>query len=180
MRRTRFVVAVAAVAALAAASAALAADLKIRYIDSSKIFQEYAVAKEAQGRFDRQVTSWREEAQEKEKLVDQLRAEVRDQSPILSSLKRQEKEQALQKAISDYEAFVQEIWGPNGRAAQENERTTREVVDQIRSVVEKMAGDLGLDLVLDAAGGYIVYADRSLDLTAEVVRELNSRTGTKQ
>lgn len=178
MRRIGFLAAVAAVAGLAAASGALAADLKIRYIDSGKIFQEYAVAKEAQARFDRQVTSWREEAQEKEKLVDQLRAEVRDQSPILSSLKRQEKEQALQKAISDYEAFVQEIWGPSGRAAQENERTTREVVDQIRSVVEKLAGDLGLDLVLDAAGGYIVYADRSLDLTAEVVHELNSRSGT--
>src|SRR5436190_15282590 len=99
-----------------------AADLKIGYIDSARIFQEYSDAKEAQARFDRQVQGWRDEAAEKEKQVNALRAEVRDQSPILSALKRQEKEEALQRAISEYERFIQDIWGPQGRAAQENER----------------------------------------------------------
>src|SRR5262245_8860112 len=156
---------------------AWAADTRIGFIDSAKIFQEYRLAQEAQQQFDRQVQNWRTEAAEKQKVVDQLRAEMRDQGPILSSVKRQEKEEALQKAIQQYEAFVQEIWGPTGRASQENERTTREIVEQIRSVVEKLAGDKGLDIVFDAAGGAIVYADRSLDLSAEVVRELNARAG---
>ena len=154
---------------------ARAADTRVGFIDSSKIFQEYRLAQEAQQQFDRQVQNWRNEAAEKQRVVDQLRAEVRDQGPILSSVKRQEKEEALQKAIQQYESFVQDVWGPTGRATQENERTTREIVDQIRSVVEKLAGEKGLDLVFDAAGGAIVYADRSLDLSAEVVRELNTR-----
>ena len=161
--------------ALGPASPAGAANVRMGYIDSAKIFQEYRVAQEAQQQFDRQVQNWRTEAQEKERIVSALRAEVRDQSPILSSLKRQEREEALQKAIQEYEGFVQEIWGPQGRAAQENERTTREVVHQIRAVVEKLATDRGLDIVLDAAGGTIIYADRSLDLSADVVRELNLR-----
>jgi outer membrane protein len=158
------------------AGGAAAADLKIGYIDSARIFQDFKDAKEAQLRFDRQVQGWRDEAGEKEKLVKQLRDEVRDLSPILSSLKRQEKEEALQKAIAEHERFVQSIWGPQGQAAQENERTTREVVEQIRSVVEKLAGEKGLDLVLDSAGGFIIFADKSLDLTAEVVRQLNERS----
>jgi len=164
------------------ATGARGADLRIGFIDSAKIFQEYKVAQEAQLQFDRQVQNWRTEAQEKEKLVTQHRAEVRDQGPILSALRRQEKEEALQKAIADYEGFIQEIWGPQGRAAQENERATREVVEQIRSVVEKLAVDKGLEMVLDAAGGSIIYANRSLDLSADVVRELNARssgTGTR-
>ena len=156
-----------------------AADLRIGYIDSAKIFQEYKEAKEAQERFDRQVQGWRDEAAEKEKLVGQLRAEVRDQAPILSALRRQEKEEALQRAISDYEGFIQEIWGPQGKAAQENERATAAVVTQIRGAVEKIATSKGLDLVLDAAGGFIVYSNRSLDLTASVIQELNSRTSTE-
>lgn len=156
-------------------SPAGAADTRVGFIDSSKIFQEYRLAQEAQQQFDRQVQNWRNEAAEKQRAVDQLRAEVRDQAPILSAIKRQEKEEALQKAIQQYESFVQDVWGPTGRASQENERTTREIVEQIRSVVEKLAGEKGLDLVFDAAGGAIVYADRSLDLSAEVVRELNSR-----
>jgi outer membrane protein len=162
--------------ALCMAGGASAADLKIGYIDSARIFQDFKDAQEAQARFDRQVQGWRDEAAEKEKLVKQLRDEVRDLSPILSSLKRQEKEEALQKAIAEHEQFIQSIWGPQGRAAQENERTTHEVVEQIRAVVEKLAGEKGLDLVLDSASGFLIYADKSLDLTGEVVRLLNERS----
>jgi len=151
------------------------AEVKFGYIDSGRIFQEYTAAKEAQDRFDRQVQGWRDDAAEKERAVTQLRAEVRDQSPILSAARRQEKEEALQKAISDYERFIQEIWGPQGRAAQENERATGEVVLQIRSAVEKVAGDKGLNLVLDSASGAIIYADKTLDLTPDVLAELAAR-----
>ncbi len=167
---------IGALALVAIASVtARAADTRVGYIDSAKIFQDYKLAQEAQQQFDRQVQNWRNEATEKQRAVDQLRAELRDQGPILSSVKRQEKEDALQKAIQEYESFVQEVWGPTGRAASENERTTREIVEQIRTVVEKLAGEKGLDIVFDAAGGAVVYADRSLDLSAEVVRELNTR-----
>ena len=153
-------------------------DLRVGYIDSGRIFQEYKAAQEAQQRFDRQVQGWRDEAGEKENLVKKLRTETRDLSPILSSVKRQEKEEELQKAISEYERFIQDVWGPQGRAAQENERATQEVVASIRSVVEKLAADKGLTLVLDAASGFMIYADRSLDLTSDVIQELNSRATT--
>jgi len=155
-----------------------AADLRIGYIDSARIFQEYSVAKEAQAQFDRKVDGWRAQSAEKEAQVNQLRAEVRDQGPILSALKRQEKEEALQRAVSDYEAFLQTIWGPQGQAVSQNEQATGEVVAQIRAVVEKIASQKGLVLVLDAASGFILYADRTLDLTNDVLQELNSQSQT--
>ncbi len=158
------------------ARAASPADLRIGYIDSGKIFEQYKVAVESQQRFDRRVQGWRDEAAEKEKAVNALRAEVRDQSPILSASKRQEKEEQLQRSISEYERFIQDIWGPQGKAAQENQQATEEVVTQIRQAVEKVAGDKGLYLVFDAASGFLIYADRSLDLTADVMNELNART----
>jgi outer membrane protein len=168
--------ALALVAVLAGAGRAAAADLRMGYIDSARIFLELKDAQEAQQRFDRLVTGWRDEAAEKEKAVTQLRQEVRDQSPILSAVRRQEKESALQRAISDYDAFIQDIWGPTGRASGENERATGEIVQRIRLAVEKVAGQKGLGLVLDAASGYIVYADKSLDLTTEVLAELAAST----
>ena len=169
------VAAAAALALLALAAAPLRAETRFGYIDSGRIFTEYKPAQEAQARFDRQVQGWRDDAAEKERLVNQLRAEVRDQSPILSSLKRQEKEEALQKAISDYERLIQEVWGPQGRAAQENERATNDVVRLIRAAVEKVAGEKSLNLVLDAASGVIIYADKLLDVTSDVLTELNAK-----
>jgi outer membrane protein len=163
-------------ATLGFAAPGRAADLRIGYIDSARIFQEYSVAKDAQAQFDRKVDGWRAQSAEKEAQVNQLRAEVRDQGPILSALKRQEKEEALQRAVSDYEAFLQQIWGPQGRAVTENEQATGEVVAQIRAAVEKIASAKGLVLVFDAASGFILYADRTLDLTNDVLQELNSQT----
>ncbi len=157
---------------LVAPVAAGAADLGIGYIDSARIFTEFQEAKDAQARFDRMVTGWRDEALEKEKAVQQLRQEVRDQGPILSALRRQEKEAALQRAISDYDAFIQDVWGPTGKASAENERATGEIVQRIRQAVEKVAGEKGLSIVLDAASGYLVYADKNLDLTGDVLTEL--------
>lgn len=177
MRRLTFV-ALALALSFAAPSLVVAADLRIGYIDSGRIFQEFKTAQESQQRFDRQVQGWRDEAGEKQNLVKKLRGEVRDLSPILSTLKRQEKEEELQRAISEYERFIQEVWGPQGRASQENERATQEVVASIRSAVEKVAADKGLTLVLDAASGFIIYAERSLDLTPDVILELNSRLAT--
>jgi Skp family chaperone for outer membrane proteins len=161
--------------ALFVSTGARAADLHFGYIDSARIFNEYGSAKEAQQRFDRLVQGWRDEATEKEKSVNQLRQEVRDQAPILSALKRQEREAALQRAVSEYEAFIQDVWGPSGRAAQENERATSQIVGDIRSAVEKVASQKGLEIVLDAAGGFLVYADKNFDLTTEVLAELSTR-----
>ena len=155
-----------------------AADLRIVYIDSARIFQESGVAKEAQNQFDRKVEGWRAQSAEKQNQVNQLRAEVRDQGPILSTLKRQEKEEALQKAVSEYESFLQQIWGPQGKAVHENEQATGGVVAQIRAVVEKIATQKGIVMVFDAAGGFILYADRTLDLTGDVLQELNTQSKT--
>lgn len=165
-------------ALLFAARPTAGADLRLGYIDSARIFQEFKEAQEAQQRFDRQVQGWRDEAAEKEKSVNQLRNEVRDQSAILSSVKRQEMEENLQRAIGEYEKFIQDIWGPQGRATVENERVTSEVVAKIRSAVEKVAADKGLNLVLDSAGGFIIYADKTLDLTPQVLEELAQRSSS--
>jgi outer membrane protein len=163
---------VAAVAWLPRATSA--ADLRFGYIDSARLFREYPTAVEAQKRFDRQVQGWKDEAAEKDKVVKQLRDEVRDQGPVLSALKRQEKEEALRRAVDEYERFVQDTWGPDGRASHENEQATNEVVTQIRAAVEKVAAAKGLLLVLDSASGLIIYADRSLDITSDVLGELTA------
>jgi len=159
------------------AAPAAAQNVRFGYIDSARIFREFSEAKEAQERFDRQVQGWRSEAAEKEKQVADLRAEVQDQGPIVSAIRRQEREAALQRAISDYERFIQEVWGPNGRAATENSNMTAGIVEKIRTAVETVAGDKALNLVLDSSSGFLIYADPAFDLTTDVLEELKKQSG---
>lgn len=155
------------------AYAAQAQALKVGYVDSVRIFESYTVAKEAQDRFSREIDAWRRESDERLEAIERRRAELKEESLVLSEEKRLEAESQLQKSLSEYEQFVQAFWGPNGRAASLNEQLTAEVITKVREVVERIARDDAYDLVLDAADGNVIFAVRSLDLTDRVLDILN-------
>jgi Skp family chaperone for outer membrane proteins len=160
-----------------AAPPATAQVLKVGYVDSVRLFEQYTLARDAQARFGREIETWRGESDDRRKTIETLRAEAREQTLILSEEKRLEKEAQIQKALSDYDQFVQAFWGPRGRAAQLNEQLTAEVIGRVRDVVERIARDEGYDLVLDAADGNVIFAVKSLDLTERVLEILNREAG---
>jgi len=158
------------------ASPASAQNVRIGFIDSQRIFNEYKAAQEAQDRFAREIQSWRTEADDRRKQVEDLRNELKDQDPMLSESKRLEKESTLQKAVSDYDRFVQDFWGPQGKVQRLNDEITREVIGKVRDAVELLANREGYDLVLDAADGNVIFGVKSLDLTQRVLDDLNKST----
>lgn len=146
--------------------------LRIGFVDSQRIFDGYRGAQDAQERFTREITSWRTEADERRRALDVLRDELRDQETLLSEAKKLEKETAVQRAVADYDRFVQEFWGPGGRVGRLNDEMTSEVIARIRDAVETIANREGYDLVLDAADGNVIFGVKSLDLTDRVLTEL--------
>lgn len=158
---------------LGAAPARAQQVVKIGFVDSQRIFEQYKAAQEAQDRFNREIQAWRSEADERRRAVDVLRNEMKDQSLVLSEAKRLEKDTALQKAVSEYDRFVQDFWGPGGRVQRLNDEMTREIVGKIRDAVEILANREGYDLVLDAADGNVIFGVKSLDLTERVLEQLN-------
>jgi outer membrane protein len=176
MRLRSFVPLLALLACAALAGPARAQNVRIGFVDSQRIFNEYKSAQEAQDRFSREIQSWRTEADDRRRQVDELRNELKDQDPLLSEAKKLEKESTLQKAVSDYDRFVQDFWGPNGKVQRLNDEITREVIGKVRDAVELLANREGYDLVLDAADGNVIFGVKSLDLTQRVLDELNKST----
>jgi len=173
-RALRLVLAGLAVAGfgLAAASPAAAQNVRLGFVDSQRIFESYRGAQEAQERFGREITAWRTEADERRRALDVLRNEMKDQEALVTDTKKVEQESALSKAVSEYDRFVQEFWGPGGRVQRMNEEMTREVIGKIRDAVETIAYREGYDLVLDAADGNVIFGVKGLDLTDRVLTEL--------
>ena len=176
MRLRSLVPLLAVLACAALAGPARAQNVRIGFVDSQRIFNEYRAAQEAQDRFAREIQSWRTEADDRRKQVEDLRNELKDQDPMLSESKRLEKESTLQKAVSDYDRFVQDFWGPQGKVQRLNDEITREVIGKVRDAVELLANREGYDLVLDAADGNVIFGVKSLDLTQRVLDELNKST----
>ena len=105
--------------------------VRIGFVDSQRIFEGYRGAQDAQERFTREITAWRTEADERRRALDVLRDELKDQEVLLSEAKKLEKETAVQRAVADYDRFVQEFWGPGGRVGRLNEEMTREVYEAL-------------------------------------------------
>ncbi len=173
-RRLSIVLLVAASAAstLLGPGIGLCADLKVGFIDSERIFNEYKGVQEAQRQFDQEVMNWKAQATEMKNAIDKLRAEIDSQRLMLSESKLQEKEAELQTAIREHEQFVQRIWGPGGELETRNDQLTRPIISKIRQIVDKIGVDEDFSLILDAADGNIVFGDKELDLTDRVLEEL--------
>ncbi len=162
----------AALEAALAVGVAGAADLKLGFIDSERIFAEYAGTREAQESFNREVQDLSKTAREKKAEIDDLQRKLDAQSPMLSEAKRDEQNQILQKKIAEYEAFVQVNWGPSGTVTRLNEQYLKPIVDRVHRIVSAMGTDEGYSIIFDAADGNIVFGDKALDLTDRVLSGL--------
>lgn len=153
---------------------ALADDLKLGFIDSERIFAEYAGTKDAQAAFNSELEQWTKDLEDRRQELEKLNEEYQNQSLILSEPKRREREEEIQRKRSELDAMAQEIWGPNGRVAKRNEELTRPIVEKIREVLQKIGKAEGFDIIFDATDNNVVYANDALDLTDRVLAELNA------
>ena len=171
-RSSRALVWAVAALFLALPGLAFAADLKIGFIDSERIFSEYAGTQEAQKSFNREVQELSKTAREKKTEIDDLQRKLDSQGPMLSEAKRDEQNQELQKKIADYDAFVQKNWGPQGSVSKLNEQYLKPIVDRVHKIVTTFGSDEGYSIIMDAADGNIIYGDHALDLTDRVLEQL--------
>lgn len=151
------------------------AQVKIGYINSEQILAQYQGTRTAMDTFNRDVAGWNTDATTRKAELDKLGRDVAAQSPMLSDEKRREREQDYQRKLTEYDQFVQSIWGPNGLVTKRNQEILQPIVSKIQTILAKIGADEGYDLILDAADGHILYADHALDLTSRVVDELNKQ-----
>ena len=172
-KRLSMVLVLAASAAAFAGSSALAQDLKIGYIDSQRIFDEFRETQEAEKLYKKEVEQWKTEAAEKEQEITKLQEELRAQSLMLSEEKQKEKKLEIDRKLEDYQRFVAETFGEEGIAAKRNRELTQPIVERINKILEKLSETDNFAIVFDVANANIVYAKKDLDLTERVLEELN-------
>jgi outer membrane protein len=155
------------------ASAAARAETKIGFINSDQILEKFPGTRSAMETFNQDVKQWNDDATTRKQELDKLGRELADKSPMLSDDKRREAEQDYQRKSTEYDQFVQSVWGPNGLVVKRNEEILRPIISKIQTILAKIGSDEGFDLILDAANGNILYANQELDLTQRVIDELS-------
>jgi outer membrane protein len=149
-----------------------AAEVKVGFIDSDRIFENYSKTQEAQAAFNREVQELSKTAREMKGQIDELQKKLDQQGPMLSDAKRDEQSAELRRKTSEYETFVQQNWGPAGRISKLNEEFLKPIVDRVHAIVVEIGTQEGYSLIFDAADQNIIFGDKQFDLTDRVLGAL--------
>ena len=153
-----------AVTAMAAA-ASDAAELKIGFVNTERVFREAAPAKGAQQRLEREFSVRNAELARVEKQGRDLQTELERETVTLPEAQRREKERQLADISRNFQRMQREIREDlnlrrNEELAKVQERATR--------IINQIAEQEKFDLVLQEA----VFASNRIDITEKVIKAL--------
>lgn len=149
-----------------------AEELKIGYINSMRIREEYREFSETQAKFDKEVAEYQKLDQAKRNELDSLIKAFESQSLLLSEAKRKEKQAEIEAKKEGYRKFFEENFGPDGVLEKKNAEMTKPLLDKINAVLEKIAVQGNYAYIFDAVNANIAYAKPQYDLTDQVLQEL--------
>jgi len=154
------------------------AEVRIGFMDMAKVFLSFQETIEAEEIYKKEVEVWKRRAEEMEAEIGRLREEIQGQSLMLSETALAEKRNVYNQKLSEYQTFMQEVFGEEGLAARKNRELTQPILEKINGVVGQIAQEEGLTIVFDSSQNTIVYALPEIDLTDKVIERLGTQMET--
>jgi len=160
---------------LGAAVRPAAAQLKIGYINSSKILETYKEAIDVRKQLADLNSQWEKEARDMQKEMRDLQEQLESQSLLLSEERKTQKQQEIQGLYQKYQQYLQEKWNPQGgEAAKKEVEFIQPVYDKINAAIKKIGAAEGYQYIFDVVAGNILYASEDQpDLTEKLLDALN-------
>ena len=147
--------------------------LKIAYIDSDKIMAQSKDTVEARKKFETDQKAWQQQIKDLDDEIQRLKNEYDSRKMTMTDELKSETEKTIQAKIDARQKFVKDIFGENGKAAQRNAELLSPILKKIQTALEKISVDQNLAMVFDGSSGGILYAKPSLDITDQVIAEIN-------
>lgn len=178
----------AAAAAQAQAPAAAARTPHIAVIDMARVSAESLLGKAYASQLEKLQTDINAEATKKQTELGKLDAalktlqeELEKQASVLSPEARDKKQQEIVRKTRERQAFLEDGQGEinrmRERAQQQAQAINAEFQQKVRPIVEQVAKDKGLDLVLDSQVAYTI--NREFDITRDVIAKADEAEKAK-
>ncbi len=143
--------------------------LKIGYINSQAIIAEDPSATAAQEQFQREMVPFESELQALETEIANLLSQYQAQQITLTANARRTRQDAIVQKQEAYQERMAQIEAEAGRRQQE---LVAPIMERINNIIQEIRSDGSYTFIFDVAGGGLIAADESFDLTSEVVERL--------
>lgn len=149
------------------------AQLKIGYVDSDTIMDNFPDVQDARQKLDALIQEWQTEVR---KLESELKAKQDDYEKRKLIMTQQTSSEMmaeigkLQKDIADYR---DKKFGANGELFQKQNELMKPIQNKVFIIIQQVATEEELDFVFDRSGDILfLYAKPEYDLTAKVIERL--------
>lgn len=167
------------------ATTAMAAGGKIAYVDTQAVFDKAKLGKKYQ-------TVVREYYESRKKILDQdadeiqkLQEDLKKQAKVLSEKARKEKEETLNRKISEFQKRRDDFSSEIGKKNEElSNDFNQQLVTVLKDIVKREKVSLVLNKTINilskAEVPAVLYADEDLDLTEKVIVEIDKKEDAKK
>ena len=162
----RRALACAALALLIGAGSAAAADYKIGFVNTERLFREATPAKRAQAKIEKEFAARDAEIQKLAKQVRDLQATLDRDGATMSDSDRRNKERDLANQSRDLSRMQREF--REDLNLRRNEELAG-IQERANKVIQQIAADEKYDLILQDP---VVYASQRIDITDKVIKAL--------
>ncbi len=165
-----------AVLVVAMAGAAWAGEAKFGYIDMQQALNTSVAGKTAKEQLQAKLKKYQEQINGKQEELQRLKSDLEKQGTALSESARVAKEKDYQQKLKDFQRFTKD--------AEDDLRSrdadfTKKIVEAMDKVVQEYGKKHGYTIIFDARSAGMLYADKKVDLTDEVLKDFNTSNTTK-
>ena len=170
LSRVWMAVVVVLVGGLAASSVSAAALGKVAFADVAKVFDEYQRTKESD-----KILEGKSKAKEgeMESKVNELK-KLREGLELLSDKAKDERQKQIEEKADELQRFR---LAAQNELRRERDNVAREILKEIDEVVQAYAKAQSYDLILNERT--LIYATPTLDVTNDILKQLNDRHAAK-
>jgi len=143
--------------------------LKIGYINSQVIIAESPAATAAQEQFRREMVPFESELRALETEIADLMSRYQAQQITLTANARRTRADEITLKQQAYQERMAQIEEEAGRRQQE---LVQPIMERINNIIQEIRSDGSYTFIFDVAGGGLIAADESFDLTSEVQERL--------
>jgi len=166
MALTSIIVRTLAIALIGVSGSAAAADYKIGFVNTERLFREAAPAKRAQQKIEKEYASRDADIQKLAKQVQALQASLDKDGATMAETERRNKERDLANQSRDLQRLQREF--REDLNMRRNEELSG-LQERANKVILQIAADEKFDLILQDP---VVYASQRIDITDKVIKAL--------
>lgn len=157
-------------------ASAYAEGQKIAYVDMQKAITETSAGKMAKKNLEGEFKKKQKEFKKKEEDLKKMSQDLEKKSAVLSDEVKMQKQQSLQKEMLKYRDQVTK----SQLEIQKKERElTLPIVKKLSELLAKIAKEKGYSMVLEKSEQGVMWAQKDLDLTDDLVKEFEKKSKKK-